>query len=114
MAHYRTRKETISYKKYLHERKKQGKDSDCIFCEVVPGFPQFVKELKHFKIIRNIFMYSSWDGQAVREHLLLVPLRLLLSSTLTPSLLTKKKATTCTPGDLAPPPRPSFISILIL
>lgn len=73
MAHYRTRKETINYKKYMRQRKKQGKDDDCIFCEVVPGFPQFVKELKHFKIIRNIFMYSSWDGQAVSEHLLLVP-----------------------------------------
>src|SRR5687768_11441860 len=73
MAHYRTRKETIAYKKFLRDRQKQGKADDCIFCEVTPGFPQFIKDLNYFKIIRNIFMYSSWDGQGVKEHLLLVP-----------------------------------------
>jgi diadenosine tetraphosphate (Ap4A) HIT family hydrolase len=73
MTHYRSRKEAKKYKHYMKERRAKGKTQDCIFCEVTPDEPHFVKELKYFKIIHNLFRYSNWDGQGVEEQLLLIP-----------------------------------------
>jgi diadenosine tetraphosphate (Ap4A) HIT family hydrolase len=73
MAHYRSRAETKNYRAYIKRRRAQGKGQDCIFCDVTPDEPHFIKELKYFKIIHNLFMYSNWDGHGVEEHLLLVP-----------------------------------------
>lgn len=45
----------------------------CSFCVIDEGHDQFVRGTKSFKIIRNKFPYTFWDGQDVVEHLMIVP-----------------------------------------
>lgn len=68
MTATRSRKEEIIYKKHLKSQPK-----GCPFCRIEKGSDQLVEETKYFKIIRNIFSYSLWDGQNVADHLMLVP-----------------------------------------
>lgn len=66
----RSRKEEKKYSEYLRSGEPtQG----CVFCAITPDSPQFVSETKSFRVIRNIFPYSQWDGQGVIDHLLLIP-----------------------------------------
>lgn len=68
MTAQRSRKEEMQYK--AHRR--QVNSSVCEFCTPLPD--QLVKTTDNFKIIRNKFPYSIWDGQAVSDHLMIVPL----------------------------------------
>lgn len=45
----------------------------CAFCVIGKSDDQLVRWGKHFKVIKNIFPYSIWDGQGVADHLMLVP-----------------------------------------
>lgn len=66
----RSRKEHMSYdahKKDVHSQ------VECIFCSVGPKEHQFIKETKSFKVIKNIFSYSSWDEQSVEDHIMIIP-----------------------------------------
>lgn len=45
----------------------------CAFCLLDKSSPQVLSETKYFKIVRNIFGYSLWDGQKVSDHLMVVP-----------------------------------------
>lgn len=38
------------------------------------GHPQFVRQTKHLKVVRNRTPYSLWDDQTVLDHLMIVPL----------------------------------------
>ena len=69
MSATRSRKEHITYRNHLASRK----DSSCEFCKITKKSKQHVYEGKYFKVIRNIFAYSLWDGQSVDHHLMLVP-----------------------------------------
>jgi ATP adenylyltransferase len=69
MTATRSRKEEKVYKKYL----KMTDHSICSFCPIKAGEDQFVEETKNFKIIKNIFAYSIWDGQKVVDHLMVTP-----------------------------------------
>lgn len=65
----RSRKEEKTYKTYL-----KGIDhTGCVFCQIQAGSDQLVEETKYFKIIKNLFAYSIWDGQQVVDHLMIVP-----------------------------------------
>lgn len=65
----RSRKETKLYNQH-----RGGVDkSRCVFCDINKDSPQLVTEEHGFKLIRNIFPYSIWDGQRVVDHLLIVP-----------------------------------------
>ncbi len=65
----RSRKQNNVYRKYL----KNNKSSDCIFCEINNKFEQQLQETKYFKVIKNIYSYTLWDGVAVEDHLMIVP-----------------------------------------
>ena len=65
----RSTKEEKQYRTY---RKNEG-DAECPFCSIQKGHPQFVRQTAHLKIIRNRTPYSLWDGQAVTDHLMIVP-----------------------------------------
>jgi diadenosine tetraphosphate (Ap4A) HIT family hydrolase len=69
MSATRSRKEQIYYKKYL----KTVDKSVCVFCEIKKGSDQLLSVTKHFKVIKNIFPYSIWDGQKVVDHLMVTP-----------------------------------------
>lgn len=71
MSASRSRREEKVYARYRKNR--QG--SDCQFCAIKKGDGQFIKATKSFKLIRNIFAYSIWDGQAVEDHLMIIPKR---------------------------------------
>jgi diadenosine tetraphosphate (Ap4A) HIT family hydrolase len=60
-------------KVYKAHRKNEHSKTSCIFCDIGPGHMQLVRETKSFKIVRNIFPYSHWDGQDVVDHLMIVP-----------------------------------------
>lgn len=67
MSATRSRKEENEYTSY----RKQLPAGICVFCE---GHRQTVlKEYKHFKLVRNTFGYSLWDGQKVVDHLMFYP-----------------------------------------
>ena len=66
MSATRSRKEELVYKGYLKTLKKDL----CVFCE---DSEEVLAESEFFKVIRNIFAYSIWDGQKVVDHLLIVP-----------------------------------------
>lgn len=67
MSATRSRKEEKTYKEYL----KTVPKGICVFCE---GLNQeIVDDAKLFKVIRNIFGYSIWDGQKAVDHLMIVP-----------------------------------------
>ena len=69
MTATRSRKEETDYKKYL----KTIKHADCVFCIIEKGNDQLVEETVGFKVIKNIFGYSLWDGQRVTDHLMITP-----------------------------------------
>jgi diadenosine tetraphosphate (Ap4A) HIT family hydrolase len=55
--------------------------SSCSFCDINKGHDQFIEATKFFKIIRNRFPYTFWDGQGVSDHLMVVPRRHINSLT---------------------------------
>lgn len=65
----RSRKEEKNYGKY----QRTIQPGSCQFCAIGLDSEQLVKLTKSFKIIRNIFSYSIWDGQKVDNHLMIVP-----------------------------------------
>ena len=67
MTAQRSRKEEFKYRNY----RKQTLTDVCEFCS--PLSDQLVKTTSKFKIIRNKFPYSVWDGQTVVDHLMIVP-----------------------------------------
>jgi diadenosine tetraphosphate (Ap4A) HIT family hydrolase len=69
MSATRSRKEEKSYMKYAARLA----PTECELCQLKAGDPQFVSESGSFKVIRNIFPYSIWDGQGVMEHMLILP-----------------------------------------
>jgi diadenosine tetraphosphate (Ap4A) HIT family hydrolase len=68
MTATRSREEEHIYKEYL---KTLPRDM-CVFC--TRHNEELVEETKLFKVIRNIFAYSIWDGQKVADHLMITPL----------------------------------------
>jgi len=71
MSATRSRKEEKNYKRYI----KKVDKSQCIFCGIDKNNKSLIKQTPSFKIVRNIFAYSLWDGQAVVDHLMVVPIK---------------------------------------
>lgn len=69
MTATRSRKEEKEYSKHLKSVNRAG----CAFCPIKKGDNQFVEGTNSFKIIRNIFAYSLWDGQKVTDHMMITP-----------------------------------------
>lgn len=67
MSAMRSRKEEIEYMRYLRDLR----PAMCVFCE--SHRQDLVYDGAYFKVIRNIYPYSFWDGHAVDDHLLVVP-----------------------------------------
>ena len=59
-------------KAYGKQRKAEAGDA-CVFCAITPSSEQYVGATNSFKVIKNIYGYSYWDGQAVAEHLMITP-----------------------------------------
>lgn len=70
MAATRSRKEERVYKSYLKTLKREI----CVFCDITPKSEQYVGGTKNFKVVKNIYPYSFWDGQIVVDHLLITPM----------------------------------------
>ena len=69
MTAQRSTKEEREYRRKTTEDKGSG----CPFCAMNEGHPQFVRETKHLKVVRNRRPYSLWDDQGVVDHLMIVP-----------------------------------------
>src|SRR5690606_219671 len=69
MTATRSTKEELQYHKY---RRTQD-ESSCSFCTIRKESDQYVKETDQFRVIRNRFPYSIWDGQSVIDHLMITP-----------------------------------------
>lgn len=69
MTATRSTQEEYAYRRY---RKHESNDT-CSFCEITEKHPQFVEQTIFFKVIRNRFPYSVWDGQGVIDHLMIIP-----------------------------------------
>ncbi len=69
MSATRSRKEEMIYRAY---RKKQNPEI-CLFCQIKKGHRQHILDTRSFRLIRNIFPYSVWDGQKVVDHLMITP-----------------------------------------
>lgn len=67
MTAQRSRKEELRYRTY----RKQTHFSECEFCKPLPE--QVIKTTKQFRVIRNKFPYTIWDGQTVIDHVMVVP-----------------------------------------
>jgi len=67
MTAQRSRKEELKYRTY----RKQTNSEECEFCKSLPE--QEVRTTRQFKIIKNKFPYTIWDGQTVVDHLMIVP-----------------------------------------
>lgn len=65
----RSRKQEVRYKRYLQK----SDPKVCAFCNIDQSSEQYVTETKYFKVIKNIFSYSIWDGQEVEDHLMVTP-----------------------------------------
>lgn len=65
----RSRHEESIYRKHL----KTAKAEACVFCAIQKGDDQYVEETEYFKVIKNNFPYSLWDGQTVVDHLMITP-----------------------------------------
>jgi len=63
---------TKEEKRYQNYRKSEV-NTDCPFCTIDAGHPQYVRETTYLKVIRNRTPYSLWDSQGVVEHLMVVP-----------------------------------------
>jgi diadenosine tetraphosphate (Ap4A) HIT family hydrolase len=59
--------------KLYRKHQKNNAVVSCSFCEIDEGHEQFVEGLRFFKVIKNKFPYTFWDGQDVVEHLMVVP-----------------------------------------
>jgi len=68
MSATRSRQEEKIYKSHL-----KTQPEGCSFCLFKKGDKQFITQSSSFKVIKNIFAYSIWDGQKVSDHLMLVP-----------------------------------------
>lgn len=71
MTASRSRKEERHYAQHQRTVNKNV----CAFCHIEKGDAQFIEETPHFKVIKNFFPYSLWDGQDVADHLMVVPKR---------------------------------------
>lgn len=60
-------------KRYALHRKTVHTKTDCIFCDYKSGNQYLLHETKSFKIIKNQFPYTQWDGQGVLDHIMVVP-----------------------------------------
>ena len=69
MTATRSRQEEKNYKKYLQTADKKA----CVFCPIKKGDDNYIEETTNFKVIRNRFAYSLWDGQKVTDHLMITP-----------------------------------------
>lgn len=67
MTAQRSRKEELKYRTY----RRQTNFNECEFCKSLPD--QELKTTSQFKVIRNKFPYTIWDGQTVVDHLMIVP-----------------------------------------
>lgn len=66
----RSKKEEVRYAKH---RKEVHSKTKCIFCDYTNKDESFISETKSFKIIKNLFPYTHWDGQGVLDHIMIVP-----------------------------------------
>lgn len=73
MPHYRSRAEIMEWRREMRRLRKENKHTTCVFCAVDPSEERFVRQTRHFFVIKNIFPYSQWDGHDVTDHLLIVP-----------------------------------------
>src|SRR5688572_30438179 len=64
---HRSRKEEQRYSRYLSTVSKDI----CVFCH--NDREECIEETEYFKVIRNVFRYSIWDGQTVVDHLMIIP-----------------------------------------
>ena len=69
MLSTRTQKNIKRYKKH----KQTTDDASCVFCIAQESDESYISSTKSFKILRNIFPYSTWDLQNVTDHLMIVP-----------------------------------------
>jgi diadenosine tetraphosphate (Ap4A) HIT family hydrolase len=69
MTAQRSTKEEFLYKKY----RKDNRYDTCPFCSIRKIDDQFVEDLNSFRVIKNRFPYSMWDGQKVLDHLMIIP-----------------------------------------
>ncbi|HEU4913785.1 MAG TPA: hypothetical protein VFT16_00050 [Candidatus Saccharimonadales bacterium] len=67
MTATRSRDEEKRYKSYLRTLPKDI----CVFC--TGHNEELIEKTASFKVIRNIFGYSIWDGQKVADHLMITP-----------------------------------------
>lgn len=69
MSATRSRREELAYATYL-----RSLASDvCVFCAIKKDSEQLIEQTKYFKVIKNIFGYSLWDGMAVEDHIMVTP-----------------------------------------
>lgn len=54
---------------------RDDKAKECPFCKMKERHPQFVRQERYFKVIRNRTPYSLWDEQVVLDHLMIVPIK---------------------------------------
>ena len=47
----------------------------CVFCEIKKGSSEIVTKYSHFNVVTNAFPYTLWDSCRVTEHMMIVPLR---------------------------------------
>lgn len=73
MTAQRSRKEEITYRKYHKDIRDSGRLDACVFCEIEEHDDQVIEKAKYFSVIKNIFPYSIWDNQKVRDHLMIIP-----------------------------------------
>ena len=73
MTATRSKKSNNSYRK--HQKHVERPAEMCAFCEMSSDQPQFISQSNYFKVIQNIFPYTLWDSQTVRDHLLVVPIK---------------------------------------
>lgn len=62
-------------KAYIAHVKSLPKDLDCEFCLLDKSYDQFIRGTKSFKVIKNLFPYSSWDFTRTEDHIMIVPKR---------------------------------------
>lgn len=67
----RNRKEVSAYS--THQIFVEPPSAGCAFCQINAGSSQLINQTNAFKVIRNIFPYSLWDGQVVKDHIIVIP-----------------------------------------
>jgi diadenosine tetraphosphate (Ap4A) HIT family hydrolase len=70
MTASRSRKQESEYRAY---RKKRKPNEDCQFCSISSSSNVLIETTEHFRVIKNRFPYSMWDGHKVIDHLLVIP-----------------------------------------